>query len=142
MDDITYTEAVLQEYKVGMGSFSEKLPNVARTFHAFTESCFEEGTLDQKNKQLIALAISVHGNNEYCIIYHTKGCMDAGWYGGRNDGGNRSGCGSRRWFRNEPRRNHLAGCTRRLYRNRSITRNSHQNQVADFLLQTIYIIHA
>ena len=78
MEEITYTEAVLQEYKVGMGSFAEKLPDVARTFHAFTESCFAEGKLDQKHKQLIALAISVHANNEYCIIYHTNGCLDAG----------------------------------------------------------------
>ena len=78
MDEITYSEAVLQEYKVGMGSFSEKLPEVARAFHAFTESCFEDGKLNQKDKQLIALAISVHANNEYCILYHTKGCLDAG----------------------------------------------------------------
>lgn len=78
MEEITYTEAVLQEYKVGMGSFTEKLPDVARAFHAFTESCLEDGKLDQKQKQLIALAISVYAHNEYCIVYHTKGCLDAG----------------------------------------------------------------
>ena len=73
-----YTEAVLQEYKVGIGIFAEKLSDVAKAFHAFTESCFEIGKLDQKNKQLIALAISLHAHNEYCIVYHTKGCLDAG----------------------------------------------------------------
>ncbi|MFF2754757.1 carboxymuconolactone decarboxylase family protein [Psychrobacillus sp. NPDC058041] len=78
MEEITYSEAILQEYKVGMGSFTEKLPDVARTFHAFTESCFVAGKLDQKQKQLIALAISVHAHNEHCIVYHTKGCLDAG----------------------------------------------------------------
>ncbi|GKV55360.1 hypothetical protein NCCP2222_13070 [Sporosarcina sp. NCCP-2222] len=78
MEEITYTEAVLQEYKVGMGSFSEKLPEVARTFHAFTESSFAAGALDQKQKQLIALAISVYSHNEHCIVYHTKGCLDNG----------------------------------------------------------------
>jgi len=78
MEEITYSEAVLQEYKVGMGSFAEKLPDVSKAFHAFTEACFEEGKLDQKAKQLIALAISVHAHNEYCILYHTKGCLDAG----------------------------------------------------------------
>ena len=78
MEEITYTEAVLQEYKVGMGIFTEKLPDVAKAFHAFTELCFEDGNLNQKNKHLIALAISVHDNNEYCIIYHTRGCLDAG----------------------------------------------------------------
>ena len=78
MEEITYSEAVLQEYKIGMGSFSEKLPDVARAFHAFTESCFEDGKLNQKTKQLIALAISVHAHNEYCIVYHTSACLDAG----------------------------------------------------------------
>lgn len=78
MDEITYSEVVLQEYKVGMGRFAEKLPDVAKTFYAFTESCFKEGKLDQKNKQLIALAISVHARDEYCIVYHTNGCLDAG----------------------------------------------------------------
>lgn len=78
MEQMTYTEAVLQDYKVGMGSFTEKLPDVTRAFHAFTESCFVKGKLDQKQKQLIALAISVHAHNEYCIVYHTKGCLDAG----------------------------------------------------------------
>ena len=78
MEDITYTESVLQEYKIGMGHFAEKMSNVASAFHAFTESCFEDGNLDRKSKQLIALAISVHAHNEYCIIYHTKGCLDAG----------------------------------------------------------------
>lgn len=78
MEEITYSGAILQEYKVGMGSFAEKLPDVTRAFNSFTESCFEDGKLDQKHKQLIALAISVHARDEYCIVYHTNGCLDAG----------------------------------------------------------------
>lgn len=78
MEEFTYTAAILQDYKAGMGSFADKLPDVAKTFHAFTESCFEEGKLNEKTKQLIALAISVYAHNEYCIVYHTKGCLDAG----------------------------------------------------------------
>ena len=61
-----------------MGSFTEKLPALAGAFNAFTESCFEEGKLSQKDKQLIALAVSLYAHNEYCIVYHTKGCLDAG----------------------------------------------------------------
>lgn len=45
MEEISYSEAVLQEYKVGLGNFSEKLLNVASSFHAFNESCFEDGKL-------------------------------------------------------------------------------------------------
>lgn len=78
MEENTYTDVVLQEYKVGMGAFADKLPSVASAYHSFTETCFGDGKLDQKQKQLIALAISVYAHNEYCIVFHTKGCLDAG----------------------------------------------------------------
>jgi len=72
------TEAALHDYKLGLGTFTQKMPNIARHYNAFTEACFEAGTLDQKQKQLIALGISLYSQDEYCIIYHTKGCLDQG----------------------------------------------------------------
>jgi AhpD family alkylhydroperoxidase len=44
----------------------------------FTEACFEEGTLDKKQKQLTALGISIYAQDEYCIMYHTKGAVENG----------------------------------------------------------------
>ncbi len=81
MDEIMNTgsyESILHDYKLGLGHFTEKMPHIARKFNAFTEACFEEGKLSQKEKQLIALGISVYSQDEYCIIYHTKGCIDQG----------------------------------------------------------------
>ncbi|AGK54141.1 carboxymuconolactone decarboxylase family protein [Bacillus sp. 1NLA3E] len=72
------TEAILHDYKLGLGTFTQKMPDLAQHFNAFTEACFKEGELSQKEKQLIALGISVFSQNEYCIIYHTKGCLDQG----------------------------------------------------------------
>lgn len=72
------TEAALLKYKQGLGTFTQKMPEFARQFNAFTEACFKEGALSQKQKQLIALGISLHAQDEYCIIYHTKGCLDQG----------------------------------------------------------------
>lgn len=72
------TEAALHEYKLGLGTFTKKMPEIASHFNAFTEACFKEGQLSQKDKQLIALGISVYSQDEYCIIYHTKGCLDQG----------------------------------------------------------------
>ncbi|WP_164669373.1 carboxymuconolactone decarboxylase family protein [Virgibacillus doumboii] len=66
----------LRDYKEGLGRFSERMPEIAETYKAFTEVCFQEGSLSQKQKQLIALGISVNSQDEYCIIYHTKGCLD------------------------------------------------------------------
>jgi len=72
------TEAALHEYKHGLGIFTEKMPEIASHYNAFTKACFEEGVLTEKQKQLIALGISVVSQDEYCIIYHTKGCLDQG----------------------------------------------------------------
>ncbi|MFJ7976943.1 carboxymuconolactone decarboxylase family protein [Peribacillus sp. JNUCC 23] len=72
------TEEALIKYKKGLGLFTEKMPEFAKQFNSFTEECFKEGTLSQKEKQLIALGISLHAQDEYCIIYHTKGCLDQG----------------------------------------------------------------
>ncbi|MCL6571770.1 MAG: carboxymuconolactone decarboxylase family protein [Bacillus sp. (in: Bacteria)] len=54
------------------------MPELVSAYNEFTETCFEEGEITKKNKQLIALGISVHSQDEYCIIYHTKGCLDHG----------------------------------------------------------------
>ncbi|MFK4426278.1 AhpD family alkylhydroperoxidase [Bacillus sp. RC51] len=61
-----------------MGLFTEKMPKLAEQFNSFTEECFKEGTLSKKQKQLIALGISLYSQDEYCIIYHIKGCLDQG----------------------------------------------------------------
>lgn len=71
-------EAALYEYKRGLGTFTQKMPKLAGHFNAFTEECFAEGTLSKKQKQLIALGISLSSQDEYCIIYHLKGCVDQG----------------------------------------------------------------
>ncbi|WP_413378598.1 carboxymuconolactone decarboxylase family protein [Alkalihalobacillus sp. 1P02AB] len=68
----------LQEYKEGTQKFSKKMPHIAKKYNAFTEACFEKGKLTLREKQLIALAVSVIAQDEYCMIYHTKGCLDEG----------------------------------------------------------------
>lgn len=72
------TEEALHEYKLGLGVFTQKMPKLASHYNAFTEACFEEGVLSKKDKQLIALGISLYSQDEYCIIYHVKGCLDEG----------------------------------------------------------------
>jgi AhpD family alkylhydroperoxidase len=72
------TESSLLHYKYGLGLFTEKMPKLAEQFNSFTEECFKEGTLSKKQKQLIALGISLYSQDEYCIIYHIKGCLDQG----------------------------------------------------------------
>ncbi|OEH92285.1 carboxymuconolactone decarboxylase family protein [Bacillus solimangrovi] len=72
------TEEALHAYKAGLGVFTQKLPEFAHHFNAFTEACFKGGEVSEKEKQMIALGISIYSQDEYCIIYHTKGCLDNG----------------------------------------------------------------
>ncbi|EMI9089555.1 carboxymuconolactone decarboxylase [Bacillus sp. AW] len=69
---------VLHHYKEGIGSFTNQIPEIAETYNAFTQACFQEGALTKREKQLIALGISLATQDEYCTIYHTKGCLDQG----------------------------------------------------------------
>ncbi len=74
----TNGENSLIRFKEGLGELSTTLPDFAEKFNSFTEECFKEGSLSQKQKQLIALGISIQAQDEYCMIYHTKGCLDQG----------------------------------------------------------------
>ncbi len=76
--EVYAADDVLNGYKEGMGAFTEKLPDIGSGFHSFTESCFSDGALDGKQKQLIALALSVYADDKTCMAFHTKGCVDAG----------------------------------------------------------------
>ncbi|WP_430787591.1 carboxymuconolactone decarboxylase family protein [Virgibacillus flavescens] len=68
----------LLNYKEGLNKFSNGMPELVQTYNEFTKHCFRDGEISPKNKQLIALGISVYSQDEYCIIYHTKGCLDQG----------------------------------------------------------------
>ncbi|MGP4061390.1 carboxymuconolactone decarboxylase family protein [Halobacillus sp. H74] len=76
--NMTWTQTYLHDYKEGIGVFSDHMPEVAHKFSQFTEECFKEGDVSQKHKQLMALGISIVAQDEYCMIYHTKGCVDQG----------------------------------------------------------------
>jgi AhpD family alkylhydroperoxidase len=76
--DGTMIQQALQEYKEGLGEFARHLPQVAEEYMRFTAACFAEGELSQKVKHLIGVALGVYTNDEYCIVYHTKGAVDLG----------------------------------------------------------------
>ncbi|MBU9712981.1 carboxymuconolactone decarboxylase family protein [Evansella tamaricis] len=71
-------QQALHDYKAGLGHFTEQMPEIAGKYNEFTGACFAEGKLSLKEKHLIALGISLYAQDEYCIIYHMKGCIDQG----------------------------------------------------------------
>ncbi|MBM7571225.1 AhpD family alkylhydroperoxidase [Aquibacillus albus] len=73
-----YFDASILDYKEGSSRFREKLPELTQGYFDFTEACFQEGAMNQKQKQLTALGISIYAQDEYCIMYHTKGAAEHG----------------------------------------------------------------
>ncbi|CQR48401.1 Carboxymuconolactone decarboxylase family protein [Paraliobacillus sp. PM-2] len=73
-----YFDQSIMDYKEGTAYLQKTLPNVAEPYMSFTDACFKAGSLDKKQKQLMALGISVYAQDEYCIIYHTKGAVENG----------------------------------------------------------------
>ncbi|SER35919.1 alkylhydroperoxidase AhpD family core domain-containing protein [Gracilibacillus ureilyticus] len=78
METSNYFDQAIEDYKRGTSRMKEHLPDMTKGYFHFTEEAFREGTIDQKSKQLMALAISIYAQDEYCIIYHTKGAVEHG----------------------------------------------------------------
>lgn len=38
----------LQHYKEGLGKFTQQIPEIAETYNAFTQACFQERTLTKR----------------------------------------------------------------------------------------------
>ncbi|AZK47981.1 carboxymuconolactone decarboxylase family protein [Paenibacillus lentus] len=69
-------------YKQEIHRYGEVMPGVTEAYHAFTGESFNDGALDAKTKQLIAIGIALSMNQEVCTFYHVnearaKGATDA-----------------------------------------------------------------
>ncbi|MRH43488.1 carboxymuconolactone decarboxylase family protein [Aquibacillus halophilus] len=77
-DMVNFFDESILDYKEGSTRFRERLPKMTQAYFDFTEACFQEGAIASKEKQLIALGISIYSQDEYCIMYHTKGAIEHG----------------------------------------------------------------
>lgn len=53
-------------------------PDIIDTWRAFSKSVYKAGALDEKTKQLIAVAVAHVTQCPYCIKAHTRGAMKKG----------------------------------------------------------------
>ena len=63
---------------LGEGWRQEFIPEADRAFWAFKREIFEEGMLDRKTKELIAVAVSSMLRCRHCTKGHMKAALDAG----------------------------------------------------------------
>lgn len=68
----------INKYKNEILKFKEAMPEVTESYHQFTGICFQDGELDEKTKQLIALGIGLFANNELCTFYHMEEARSKG----------------------------------------------------------------
>jgi AhpD family alkylhydroperoxidase len=61
-----------------LAKLDELAPEAMKAFWAFDKAAFAAGSLDVKQKQLIAVAVALTTQCPYCIELHTKAARDAG----------------------------------------------------------------
>lgn len=67
-----------EQYREGLRSFGQVMPEVINAYNQFTSQCFAAGELSAKQKHLMALSISLYAGNEHCIVYHLEACLGEG----------------------------------------------------------------
>ena len=69
---------ILESFTDGMGRFSEEAPDIAMGFNSLMAPAFAEGELSTREKELMAVALSVYIKCEYCIAAHVYKALQAG----------------------------------------------------------------
>ncbi|GEN36700.1 MULTISPECIES: carboxymuconolactone decarboxylase family protein [Aneurinibacillus] len=72
-----YMQAI-HDYKESVGAFQQIRPEFTSAYNEFTGAAFGDGAISQKDKQLIALGVSLASQDEYCILYHTMEALHKG----------------------------------------------------------------
>ncbi|MHA2366153.1 MAG: carboxymuconolactone decarboxylase family protein [Candidatus Hodarchaeales archaeon] len=76
--DIEKIEKVIRDRKETHKKFIDKGSKAYKSFLDLEKEAFSEGILGKKNKELIALGISLVINCESCIEWHTKEAINSG----------------------------------------------------------------
>ncbi|MBX2836676.1 MAG: carboxymuconolactone decarboxylase family protein [Gammaproteobacteria bacterium] len=61
-----------------VGSLAKTAPKVLGAYGQLVQSAMKSGALDDKTKELMAVAISVSVRCEDCILYHTRAAIKLG----------------------------------------------------------------
>ena len=75
--DKPYTKAADQVVS-GVALLREAVPDVAKTFGALSIAATASKSLDNKTKELMALAIGIATHCEGCVAFHTRSAAKAG----------------------------------------------------------------
>lgn len=71
-------KAVTQSVSHSLGTLRKQRPQISEGFTALAQGCMEDGALDKKTKELIALSIAVSKRCDACIGFHMKTLIKLG----------------------------------------------------------------
>ena len=69
---------LLKQVNSSLPKFSKENPKEMGSFAKFLQSVESPGAIDVKNKELIAIALSVTAHCHWCIAYHVNGALEQG----------------------------------------------------------------
>ena len=75
---MTSYKALTKEISGNLATLSKGLPEVMQSFSSMSKAANVDGALDNKTKELIALAIGVAVRCDGCIGFHTKALVKLG----------------------------------------------------------------
>jgi len=71
-------KAITRDISEYVGELRKAAPDAMAGFSAMAKGALQDGALDKKTKELIALAIGVAKHCDGCIGFHTKALKDLG----------------------------------------------------------------
>lgn len=69
---------IAQEFKRGMGVLGEALPQTIPAMVSFMGAAAKDGALSYREKELVALGVSLYTRCPECIVVHCQKALDAG----------------------------------------------------------------
>ena len=75
MDDM---KKIFEEVGVNLEKFSEKFPEKMESFKKMMEAIETPKALDKKQKELMAVSLSISNHCKWCIAYHVKKALESG----------------------------------------------------------------
>ena len=72
------TKELMKEVQEEMQTLLQEYPEQMKGFQHFLEAVEKDGALKRKDKELIAIALSVITHCRWCIAFHVKTALNAG----------------------------------------------------------------
>jgi len=68
----------LKDFKRAAGLMARDMGDTWRAWNALGQATMKDAALSRKQKELVALGISIHARCDYCIILHVRSALQAG----------------------------------------------------------------